>query len=148
MITLEKAIILAAKWHKGQVDKQGKPYILHPLAVMMSLPPRLQIAGLLHDVLEDCAITFGELYDRVDDPLTMAILDRLTHRKGESREAYITRICDNPDAVRVKLKDIGHNMDRVYGLENPTRERMIVKYGRDLAQIAQRGYDLTTGEHL
>ena len=31
MATLEKAIELAARAHAGQTDKQGLPYILHPL---------------------------------------------------------------------------------------------------------------------
>ena len=35
MSPLEKAIIIATKTHSGQVDKEGHPYILHPLAVMM-----------------------------------------------------------------------------------------------------------------
>jgi (p)ppGpp synthase/HD superfamily hydrolase len=33
---LEKAIIIATNAHKGQVDKAGKPYILHSLRVMFS----------------------------------------------------------------------------------------------------------------
>jgi len=32
---LNKAIAIAAKAHDGQVDKGDKPYILHPLRVMM-----------------------------------------------------------------------------------------------------------------
>ena len=31
---LEIAIELAIKYHKGQIDKGGNPYILHPLEVM------------------------------------------------------------------------------------------------------------------
>ncbi|SVE03295.1 uncharacterized protein METZ01_LOCUS456149, partial [marine metagenome] len=37
MGTLERAIELAVEHHKGQVDKAGKPYILHPLRLMMSV---------------------------------------------------------------------------------------------------------------
>ena len=33
---LEKALILAAKAHTGQVDKGGAPYILHPIRVMLA----------------------------------------------------------------------------------------------------------------
>lgn len=32
---IEIAIALAMKFHKGQVDKQGDEYILHPLRVML-----------------------------------------------------------------------------------------------------------------
>ncbi len=34
MSKLEEAIILAAHAHQGQIDKAGKPYILHPLEVV------------------------------------------------------------------------------------------------------------------
>lgn len=30
----EKAILIVANAHQGQVDKAGKPYILHPLRLM------------------------------------------------------------------------------------------------------------------
>ena len=35
--TLEDSIELAIKYHKGQKDKGGKPYILHPLRVMFKM---------------------------------------------------------------------------------------------------------------
>lgn len=50
---LEKALEIALKAHRGQVDKGGKPYILHPLAVMMRMETEEeQIVALLHDVVE------------------------------------------------------------------------------------------------
>lgn len=39
---LEKAIIIAASAHQDQVDKGGNPYILHPLAVMLSLEDEIE----------------------------------------------------------------------------------------------------------
>ena len=35
----------------------------------------------------------------------------LTHKYGETREAYISRIAEDPLAVRVKLADLAHNSD-------------------------------------
>lgn len=55
-----EAISLATIAHKDQVGKIGKePYILHPFAVATiikdySNDDTLVIAGLLHDVIEDC----------------------------------------------------------------------------------------------
>ena len=50
---LEKALILAAKAHTGQVDKGGAPYILHPIRVMLACEgEKEKIVALLHDTLE------------------------------------------------------------------------------------------------
>ena len=35
--TIEEAIAIAAATHKGQTDKAGAPYILHPLRLMMQM---------------------------------------------------------------------------------------------------------------
>ena len=63
--TLEDAIALAALKHKGQTDKAGAPYILHPLRVMLGLGPHAtedeRIAAVLHDVIEDCDVPFEYL---------------------------------------------------------------------------------------
>ena len=53
---LNLAIVVATNAHRGQKDKQGQPYILHPLRVMTN--PRLvtddeTIIAVLHDVLAD-----------------------------------------------------------------------------------------------
>ena len=59
---LNKAIILSARAHEGQVDKGGNPYILHPLRVMMNCEGEAErICALLHDVVEDTDITLEEL---------------------------------------------------------------------------------------
>jgi len=61
-MNLERAIEIAVSAHKGAVDKGGQPYILHPLAVMMSLKTDAEkIVGVLHDVVEDTDWTFEAL---------------------------------------------------------------------------------------
>ena len=58
---LEKALILAAKAHTGQVDKGGAPYILHPIRVMLACEgEKEKIVALLHDTLEDTALTAAD----------------------------------------------------------------------------------------
>ena len=52
--TLERAIVIAATVHDGQVDKAGAPYILHPLRLMVGLSTMDErIVAVLHDVIED-----------------------------------------------------------------------------------------------
>lgn len=49
---LEEAISIAVLTHKGQTDKAGQPYILHPLRVMMRLhTTEERIVAILHDVI-------------------------------------------------------------------------------------------------
>lgn len=56
---LEIAIRLAVNGHTGQHDKSGKPYILHPMRVMMAMETvEEMIVGILHDVVEDTDVTF------------------------------------------------------------------------------------------
>ena len=58
---LNKAIEIAARAHNGQTDKGGKPYILHPLRVLLNFceseSEAVKICAVLHDVVEDTSIT-------------------------------------------------------------------------------------------
>ena len=63
------ALGFAAESHTGQVRKYtGEPYINHPVEVMnivRSVPHTedMLCAALLHDVVEDCGVTLGEIYE-------------------------------------------------------------------------------------
>ncbi|MCB0011582.1 MAG: hypothetical protein KDE34_06765, partial [Anaerolineales bacterium] len=47
---LEKAILLATQAHQGQRQKDGSPYILHPLHLMAQLDGTdAQLVAVLHD---------------------------------------------------------------------------------------------------
>ncbi len=51
---LEKAIALAVEAHRGQKDRAGAPYILHPLRMMARVETiQEKIVAVLHDVVED-----------------------------------------------------------------------------------------------
>lgn len=63
---LALAVKIAAEAHLNQVDRGGKPYILHPLKVMHYLKTddmELMVIGVLHDVVEDSDITCQDLLD-------------------------------------------------------------------------------------
>lgn len=112
MSTLERAIEIAVQAHKGQVDKGGQPYILHPLRVMMSLETEKQkIVGVLHDVLEDSQITMRDLaYEGFSNDILFAL--NLLSRYDLSYSEYITRLADNDLATTtVKIADLKDNMD-------------------------------------
>lgn len=110
--TLEDAIALAVEAHRGQRDKAGQTYILHPLRVMMRLetePERM--VAVLHDVVEDSPWTLERLRGLGYPEEVLGALDCLTKREGETYEAFIERLLPNPLARRVKRADLEDNLD-------------------------------------
>jgi (p)ppGpp synthase/HD superfamily hydrolase len=112
MATLERAIAIAAEAHRGQVDKAGEPYLLHPLRVMLRVagqPERL--VAMLHDVVEDHPDwTLDRLRAEGFPEEIVRAVDHLTKREGEPYEAAIERAAADPLARRVKLADLEDNM--------------------------------------
>jgi hypothetical protein len=117
---LDKAIVVAAKAHEGQVDKGGQPYILHPLRVMFSRRSEAErICAVLHDVVEDTDISLDYLRDQGFSEEVLSALDALTRRDGETYDEYISRIVKNKIASHVKLCDLCDNTD-LSRIKNPS----------------------------
>jgi (p)ppGpp synthase/HD superfamily hydrolase len=108
--TIEKALQIAAQAHEGQKDKEGLPYILHPLRAMMRVQgEEAQIVAVLHDVIEDTAVTANDLRQAgFSEKLVAAVLG-VTHRKDEPYADYVVRCKGNEIARRVKLADLEDN---------------------------------------
>ena len=124
---LEKAIAIAASAHAGQKDKGGHPYIFHPLRVMLAVEGETaQTAAVLHDTIEDTAVTFSSLEEAGFSPEVLSLVDCLTRRQGETYQNYISRIGENPAACRIKLADIADNLDprRLPSLTPSDKKRM------------------------
>jgi (p)ppGpp synthase/HD superfamily hydrolase len=110
MATIEKALQIAARAHEGQKDKEGLPYILHPLRVMAGVTGvEAQIVAVLHDVLEDTPVTADDLRQAGfhEDIVTSVLC--VTHRRDESYADYVVRCKANPVARSVKLADLQDN---------------------------------------
>lgn len=111
MAGLEDAILLAAKAHWGQKDRAGAPYILHPLRLMFRQRNEpASIAAVLHDVVEDTAVTLDQLRGAGFAEEVVAAVECLTHDPADSYDQYIARLRDNPIARAVKLADLEDNM--------------------------------------
>ena len=113
MDELEKAIAIALKAHKGVLDKSGKPYILHPLRLMMQMDSEeARITAVLHDVVEDSSLSLADLAASGFSSEIIDALALLTHDKDSvPYEDYIEGIKSNTLARKVKLADLEHNMD-------------------------------------
>ena len=113
MSTLAKAIEIAVSAHKGQKDKSGAEYILHPLRVMEQGKTEVEkICGVLHDVVEDSDWTFEALENEGFSAEVISTLRCVTKKsEDEEYEKFIDRISQNPIAVQVKINDLLDNMD-------------------------------------
>jgi (p)ppGpp synthase/HD superfamily hydrolase len=110
--TLERAIAIAAAAHEGQVDKGGAPYILHPLRVMLRVNTlEERIVAVLHDVVEDCGISFDDLRNEGFSETVLMAIASVTKVPDESYEAFIERVAQNPIGRVVKLADLEENSD-------------------------------------
>lgn len=122
MATLERAIEIAAKAHAGQVDKAGAPYVLHPIRLMLAVSAPLErIAAVLHDVVEDTAVTLDQLRIEGFPNEVLQAIQALTKLPGESRLAAAARAAANPISRAVKLADVTDNMD-LSRIANPTQK--------------------------
>jgi (p)ppGpp synthase/HD superfamily hydrolase len=136
--TLEQAIELAVKHHKGQYDKGGKPYILHPLRLMMSVDTDDEkIVAVMHDLVEDTHITIAYLRTAGFSEKVLSALDCVTNRDNEDYESFIERIAQNPLATKVKLADLEDNMD-LSRISEPSKKdyKRIEKYKRAKTRLS------------
>lgn len=114
---IDKALKIAVEAHKGVTDRDGEPYILHPLRVgLMGTTDEERMAGFLHDVVEDSPDwTFEQLLEEGIPTGVVNALRLLTHDKAaETYADYVGRIIasGNPIALKVKLNDLTHNYER------------------------------------
>jgi len=135
--SLERAISIAARAHEGQVDKAGAPYVLHPLRVMLHVSTMEErIVAVLHDVVEDSAVTFDNLRDEGFSDVILEALASVTKKEGEAYDDFVVRAAANSIGRRVKLADFQDNCDlsRIACPEARDYER-IAKYRRAIATI-------------
>ena len=126
-MNLQRAIEIAVEAHKGQLDKAGNLYVLHPLRVMMSLDTEDEkIVGVLHDVVEDCGgWSWERLKDQGCSDEIIAALQSVSKTPEEEAEyrslpddkklghylEFIQRAKMNKIGRNVKAADIRDNLD-------------------------------------
>lgn len=109
---LEKAITIAVEAHRGQRDRTGAPYIVHPMRVMAGVDTDIEkMVAILHDVVEDTDWTLEKLAQEGFPAEVIGALDCVTKRDGEEYNDFVKRSASNKIAKKVKLADLEHNMD-------------------------------------
>ena len=139
---LGKMLVFATMGHNGQYDKQGNPYILHPLKVMHYLKTEdeeLQCIAVGHDLFEDTDTTAEELRKSGISERVIAGIFAMTKMPGQSYEEYKQALFGNVDAMKVKKVDLRHNTDirRLKGVTEKDLARM-AKYHMLYLEIQQK----------
>lgn len=148
--SLEHAIQFAVMAHAGQVDKIGKPYILHPLRVMVGVSvhgDETMAAAVLHDVIEDTPWTADQLLRegfsvRVVEAIQLLSRPPQGTPNRPTYKEFIRAIKDsgNTMAFAVKVQDIFDNLGRLHEL--PPEEQTIARRYQDALTILRGEEDL------
>ncbi len=117
-VSPEAVLLIAerlARWyHRNQFRRDGvTPYIIHPEAVANSLydeHPYVRAAGWLHDVIEDTKAEIGDLLAAGIPQQVLDLVLILTKGCGDTYEQYLAKVKQSPQATRIKLADMRHNM--------------------------------------
>ena len=108
----DHALRIAIQAHKGQKDKSGREYVMHPIRVAERCKdPRAKIVALLHDTIEDTDVTVDYLRSEgFTEEIICGVLS-VTKREGESYEDFVGRAAENAIGKEVKIADLEDNMD-------------------------------------
>lgn len=114
---LQLALEIATLAHKNVIRRNGDPYIFHVLRVANNSrfvkTKSQKAAAILYDTIEDTPFDENFLREKGISEEVLKILSYLTHDKDNvSYEDYIDRICENIDAMMVKLSDLTDNLDQ------------------------------------
>lgn len=108
----KKAMKISFEAHKEQTDKNGMPYIYHPIHLAEQMQDEATVCvALLHDVAEDTDITLDDLKQEGFSKEIMDALRLMTHDDAVPYMDYVRRIRENPITTAVKLADLKHNSD-------------------------------------
>ena len=139
-VDINDALATAQLAHLGQRRRSGEEYIEHPKEVAQIVynyyqDPVLCAAALLHDTLEDAvaqgnaesdeemaSLIAGSFGDPQLGDDVLRLVRSLTHEKSTDYTSYLLNLASDPQALKVKLADVLHN------LSSSPSEKQILKY--------------------
>jgi len=103
---------IAREAHCGQERWNKDPYIVHPqrLAALFGTPVLKSIAWL-HDVIEDTSVSLRDLENFGIPGPALSAVKAITKHEDEEYIDYIKRVAKEPNARKVKIKDIEDNLN-------------------------------------
>ena len=162
MTLVTQAAVFAAHAHDGATRKGSQiPYIVHPMeaaaiAATLTDDPHVVAAAMLHDVMEDCGVSFEELRARFGERVATLVRDESQsegpesraswgRRKREavrrlargSRDAKIICLSDKLRNMRAIFRDVGREGDAVFLRFNKHDKRQHAWYYRSCAALME-----------
>jgi GTP pyrophosphokinase len=129
-----KALDFARLAHNGQERDEGIPYITHPVRVanillheVAQMESDLVCTALLHDVIEDCAITTRELKNNFNDHVAhmVKVLSKDPRVENHKRVYYEGILHATDDIKLVKICD---RLDNLRSLRFSTNKTRVKRY--------------------
>lgn len=139
LVILRKCYEFAEKMHSGVKRSSGEPYIIHPLNVagtLIKLKMDLDsiMAGLLHDVVEDCDVSPEEISKLFGQNVAQIVvgctkISKIKFKTKEESQAenfrkMVVAMAQDLRVIIVKLSDRMHNMRT---LQYMTKEKQMGK---------------------
>lgn len=162
---LNKAYVYAVMKHGQQMRHSGDPYFAHPVSVAglltdLKLDQSTIIAGLLHDVVEDCDVPVAEIRDLFGKEVSDLVdgvtkLPKVTGSnspraltQAENFQKFILATTKDIRVLLVKLADRLHNMRTIEFMPNEESRLRVSRETLDIyAPLARRvGLSIFAGE--
>jgi RelA/SpoT family (p)ppGpp synthetase len=154
---IQRAYRAAEEAHRGQTRISGEPYINHCLAVAqilaeMRVPPEVMAAGLLHDTVEDTALTLDDIRRDFGDVIASLVdgVTKLTNLPRVSRDDQHaeTRKSGNGSRPEPERAGLGRRPD----MASETLRKTFLAMGDDvrvvLIKLADRLHNMRTLGHM
>jgi guanosine-3',5'-bis(diphosphate) 3'-pyrophosphohydrolase len=151
---IDAAYIVAAQAHSAQTRDNGDPYITHPLAVAdilagFRLDSSSIVTALLHDVIEDTAVTLPDIARQFGDQIAGLVdgvtkLTRLELNSDRTKQAenfrkLVLAMSRDIRVLLVKLADRLHNMRTLHFVASIDRRQRIARETMEIyAPLAER----------
>ena len=133
---IERAYKFAEKAHEGHQRYSGEPYMTHIAAVgfklaAMGMQPQTIAAGLLHDTVEDTAVTTKDIQEAFGDEILFLVdgVTKLasvryhgTDRHNESLRKLFVATSQDIRVLIIKLADRLHNLETLHHI--PTEKQL------------------------
>jgi GTP diphosphokinase / guanosine-3',5'-bis(diphosphate) 3'-diphosphatase len=165
-----RAYRVAELAHRGQTRASGEAYVNHCVAVAgllvdMRVPPEVVAAGLLHDTVEDTAVTLDDLRRDFNDDIAKMVdsVTKLTQlprvsrggeqlEKEDEREAEQRLVAERRGEPDPEMEREALARSRRYDVASETLRKTFMAMGEDvrvvLIKLADRLHNMRTLSHM